>query len=172
LALEVDVPDSFDEFRTKFERALKEYTKRVKIESYLRCGLRTQSIAPVEMHFSELVKITQTKFLPHDKELLEIVGSQIDDYAYNIVTEKGGFKLHTICGPVKKEEMPRWYQPGNFILDPGQELEPIKYPDVAFFIDCDCYIENPQPSIPETFLERGFKIVNSVNKTMNEYIWR
>lgn len=172
LVLEFDVPDSVDEFRTKFDRAFKEYTRKINIENYLRCGLRTQSMIPVEMHFNELVKITQGKFLGHDKELKEIVGNQTDDYQYNIVTEKDGFKLHTICGPVTEEEIPRWYQPANLRLDPGQEPKPIKYPSVAFFIDCDCYINNPSSNILEGFLDKAIRLVSSVNNSINEYIWR
>jgi uncharacterized protein (TIGR04255 family) len=172
LALEFDIPDSYDEFRTEFERAFKEYTKRVKIENYLRCGLRTQSMIPVEMHFSELAKITEGKFLSHEKELLQIVGNQIDDYQYNVVSEREGFKIHVICGPVAKEEIERWYQPAKLILDPGQEPKPIKYPDVAFFIDCDCYVENPESDMWENFLDRAMRLITSINNSINEYIWR
>jgi len=172
LALEFDIPDSYDEFRTDLERALKEYTKKVKIEKYLRFGLRTQSMIPVEMHFSELTKITEGKFLSHEKELLQIVGNQVDDYQYNVVSEREGFKIHLICGPVAKEEIGRWYQPANLNLDPGQEPKPIKYPDVAFFIDCDCYVENPDSDMRENFLDRAMRLITSINNAINEYVWR
>ncbi|MEW6584964.1 MAG: TIGR04255 family protein [Nitrospirota bacterium] len=172
LALEFDIPDSYDEFRSDFERAFKEYTKRVKIEKYLRFGLRTQSMIPVEMHFSELTKITEGKFLSHEKELLQIVGNQADDYQYNVVSERERFKIHLICGPVAKEEIGRWYQPANLNLDPGQEPKPIKYPDVAFFIDCDCYVENPDSDMRENFLDRAMRLITSINNGVNEYIWR
>ncbi len=171
-ALELDIPDTYDEFRTEFARAYKEYTRRVQIEKYLRCGFRMQSMISTEMHFSELTRITEGKFLSHEKELLQIVGNHIDDYQYNVISEREGFKIHLICGPVVKEEIGRWYQPASLILDPGQEPKPIKYHDVAFFIDCDCYVENPDPGMLEMFLDRAIRLVTSINNATNEYIWR
>jgi len=172
LALEFDIPDSYDDFRIKFERAFKEYTKRVEIETYLRCGLRTQSMIPVEMHFNELVKITEGKFLARDKDLLQIIGSPISDYQFNIVSEKEGFKIHVICGPVAKEEIERWYQPAKLNLDPDQEPKPVKYSDVSFFIDCDCYVENPRSDMLEKFLDKAIRLATSTNNAINDYVWR
>ena len=60
--LEFDIPDTYDEFRTEFARVYKEYTRKVKIEKYLRCGLRMQSMIPTEMHFSELQKLLRESF--------------------------------------------------------------------------------------------------------------
>ena len=170
LALEFDMPDSLVDFRSKFERALKEYTKRVRIETYIRLGLRIQSMIPVEFKFNELVKITHEKFFSQDKRLGEVVGAHVEDYQYNIVSEKDGYKLHTICGPVTKEEMPRWYTPANLVVDPDQQPKEIKYPDVAFFIDCDCYITNPSDDVLEGFLDKAIRMVTSTTNGISEYL--
>ena len=170
LALEFDVPDSLADFRSKFERAFKEYTKRVKIETYVRLGLRMQSMIPVEFKFNELVKITHENIFSQDKTLREIVGAHVEDYQYNIVSEKDGYKLHTICGPVTKEEIPRWYTPANLVVDPDQPPKEIKYPDVAFFIDCDCYITNPPQDILEGFLDKAIHMVTSATNGIGEYL--
>lgn len=169
LILEVDVPESPEEFRSKFERAFKEYTAKVTVETYLRFGMRTQSMIPVEFKFDELVKITHEKFLREDERLLGIIGAQVDDYMYNVVTEKAGYKLHVICGPVRKVEIPRWYQPANVVIDPGEEPKEIKYPDVALFIDCDCYISAPKSEMVQHFLDNALRITTSVPLEIGEY---
>lgn len=171
LALEFDMPDSLVDFRSKFERALKEYTKRVKIETYIRLGLRIQSMIPVEFKFNELVKITHKKFFSQDKKLEDVVGTRVEDYQYNIVSERDSYKLHTICGPVTKEEMPRWFTPANLVVNPGEEPKEIKYPDVAFFIDCDFYITNPSDGVSEGFLEKAVHMVTSTTNGISEYLF-
>jgi uncharacterized protein (TIGR04255 family) len=170
LILEWDVPDSPGEFQTRFERAFKEYTKKVKVEVYVRSGVRAQSMFPVELKFDELVKITQEKLLPQNKRLFEIVGSQIEDYSYNCITDKEGYKIHVVCGPIRKDEIPLHYQPASLSLDPGEQPKEIKYPDVAFFIDCDCYLNQPKFDALATFLDKAIRMVNLISKEITEYV--
>ena len=170
LTLEFDGLNSTEGFRTMFQRALKEYNQKLKIESYLRCGIRTQSMIPVEFKFNELVKITQGKFFSQSPKLLEIVGDRVEDYMYIIITEKDGYKLHITCGPVKKEEISKWYQPATVDTGPGEHPKEIDYPDVAFFIDCDYYINDPKSNIAENFLDHGLNIVTSIPGNIAEYV--
>ncbi len=171
LGFEIDVPDSPEEFRTKFERALREYTEKVKIDTYTRLGVRTKAMIPLPLKFSELLEITQENMLPQAEPLLKIVGLELDDYMYNVITKHGDCRLHVICGPVQRSEIPRWYTPAEISVDPGETPKEITYSDVSFFIDCDYYVEQPKLEIVERFLDDGIRAITSVPNQIGEYLF-
>jgi hypothetical protein len=170
LILEQDIPDSITDFKSKFDIAFKEYSKRVKVNELRRIGLRSQYFMPVEVNFSELVSLTHKKFMLQNETLLDIVGSVTQDYQYNINSKNDDFNVHMFCGPVKKKEIPLWFFPANFVLDENQKQKQIEFPDVAFFADLDCYIENPSSSDLNKFLVKSFEFIPVFIQKMGKYI--
>ena len=170
LAVTIDVPSTPDVLETRFQRAFKEYQKHVKVNEFRRLGVRSVSMVGVEFAFEELVKIMQTKLLPKDDTLSQIVGVHVKDFMYNIVTERDGTSIHVICGPVKKNEMSRWYSPAAMTSDPEDEIKEIIYPNVALFVDCDCYNDKPSSKIAETFIQAGLKTAVSIPERIVKYI--
>lgn len=171
LVLEWDRPDSIENFQTFFVRAYREYTDRVKTEDYRRLGFRAQCMIPVEMKFEELVEISNGKFLSQNPGLRDLLGEKIDDYMYNVLTEKNGRKLHVVCGPVKKAEIPQWFQPASMVQTAEEHTEEIQYPDVAFYMDCDYYINNPTGNDPKDFLDDAIRALTSVTKGLESYVF-
>lgn len=170
LAATIDVPSEPGILETRFERAFKEYRKNVKISRFRRLGVRSISMVAVNFTFDELVDVIKTKLLPNDQALTQIVGETVKDFMYNSVTEKDGNSLHVICGPVQKNEIPKWYQPAGLVSDPTDEIKEISYPDVALFVDCDCYNNEPNQKKAETFFQSGLKTVISIPKQLTNHI--
>jgi hypothetical protein len=170
LVLEFDIPDSPDDLESKFNQALKEYTKRVPVKTYIRVGVRMQSMVPLEFKFSEIVAIAKEKLLPNEERLTKIIGSKVTDFMYNVITDNDGASVHLICGPVKKDEIPRWYQSAAMILDPGEKAKEINYPDVALFIDCDYYSDEPKPQTVEGFVGKAVRAVGSITTKIAEHV--
>lgn len=171
IVLEWDIPGSVENFKKLFKNALKKYTDKIKVEDYRRLGIRTQTFIPVDFKFNELIEISKEKFLSQDERLLDIVGVSTNDYQYNIVTEKDGYRLQIVCGPVIKEEIPRWYDPAKVSTYKNQEAKEIKYPDVAFYIDCDCSIEEPLSDITEQFLDDALDMVITTPRQIKKYVF-
>ena len=170
LAATIDVPSEPEMLETTFQRALKEYQKTVKINQFRRVGVRSISMVSVKFAFDEILEVMQTKLLPHNDALSQIVGKTVKDFMYNVVTEKDGNTLHVICGPVQKKEISRWYNPAELVIDPEDEVKEISYPDVALFVDCDCYNDKPTPKLAESFFQSGLKTVISIPRQLTNYI--
>ncbi len=170
LAATIDVPSEVEMIETRFHRALKEYQKTVKINQFRRLGVRSVSMASVNFAFEELVDVVQTKLLPRDDALSRIVGATVKDFMYNVITEKDGSTVHVICGPVQKKEIARWYNPAQMVTDPEDEIKEVAYPDVALFVDCDCYNNEPTPKLAETFFQSGLKTATSIPVQLMKHI--
>ena len=170
LAVTIDVPSTPDMLEARFQRAFKEYQKNVTLSQFRRVGVRSVSMVGVKFAFDELVEIMQTKLLPRDDALSQIVGGMVKDFMYNVVTEKDGTRIHVICGPVQKNEMSKWYNPAAMTIDPEDEVKEITYPDVALFVDCDCYNDKPTPKIVETFYQSGLKTATAIPEQLVKHI--
>lgn len=170
LVATIDVPSEPEMLETRFQRVFKEYQKNVKIGQFRRVGVRSISMVSVKFAFDEILEVMQTKLLPSDDVLSQIVGKTVKDFMYNVVTEKDGNTLHVICGPVQKKEISRWYNPTDLVTDPEDELKEISYPDVALFVDCDCYNDTPTAKVAETFFQSGLKTVISIPEQLKKHI--
>jgi hypothetical protein len=111
-----------------------------------------------------------SKLLPGNEALSGIVGATVKDFMYNVITEKEGNTAHVICGPVQKKEISKWYSPAQMMTDPDDELKEINYPDIALFIDCDCYNNEPTPKLAESFFESGLRTVTSISAHLTKHI--
>ena len=170
LAATIDVPSTPEMLETRFQRAFKEYQKSVNFNQFRRVGVRSISMVGVKFAFEELVEIMRTKLLPRDEALSQIVGATVKDFMYNVITETDGTTMHVICGPVQKKEISKWYNPVEMVTDPEDEIKEIAYPDVALFVDCDCYNNTPSPKVAETFFQSGLKSVISIPEKLMKHI--
>jgi hypothetical protein len=170
LVATIDVPSEPEILETRFQRAFKEYQKNVSINQFRRLGIRSISMVSVQFAFEELVEVMQTKLLPHDDDLSQIVGITVKDFMYNVVTERAGNTLHVICGPVQKKEISKWYNPAAITADPEDEIKEISYPDVALFIDCDFYNDIPTQKLAGTFFQSGLRSVISIPTQLKKHI--
>jgi hypothetical protein len=170
LAATIDVPTEPGVLVTRFDRAFKEYQKNVKISQFRRVGVRSVSMVDPKFAFEELVGVMRNILLPANEALSQIVGERVKDLTYNIVTEKQGNTVHVVCGPIQKKEISRWYSPAQMITDPGEEMKEIDYPDVALFVDCDCYNDKPTPKLAEDFFQSGLKLATLVPEQLRDLI--
>jgi hypothetical protein len=56
------------------------------------------------------------------------------------------------------------------VIDPEDEVKEISYPDVALFVDCDCYNDTPTSKIAESFFQSGLKTVISTPGQLMKHI--
>jgi len=170
LVLEYDIPNSIEDFKHKLNLAYREYTKHIDIVDYRRFGMRSQCFMPVEFEFSELVKLTRNKFIPQDEALMKMIGANVEDYQFNINSELKDFKIHMHCGPIRKEEIPRWFTPTVVSHDKDQKPKEIEFPEVAFFSDLDCFVDKPNRNDLEKFIDESIKFLFFFNNEMSEYL--
>ena len=57
------------------------------------------------------------------------------------------------------------------MTDPGEVPKEIKYPDVALFIDCDWYINEPSLKIADDFFAKGLRTASSIPKQLAMYVF-
>jgi len=170
LVATIDIPIDPEMLEARFHRPFREYQKHVRINQFRRLGVRSISMVGLEFDFEELVDVMQTKLLPRDEALTRIVGTTVTDFMYNVVTEREGNTLHVICGPVRKKEISKWYNPTRMATDPDDEIKEIAYPNVALFVDCDYYSNKPTPKMAETFYQSGLKTVTSIPTHLMNHI--
>ena len=170
LAATIDVPAEPEILETRFKRAFKEYQKSVKIRQFRRLGVRSLSMVAVDFTFEELLDVMKSKLLPTDQALTRIVGETVKDFTYNSITEKDGSTLHVVSGPIQRKEIPRWYQPAAMVSNTAEEMKEINYPEVALFIDCDCYKDEANQTVADNFFGAGLKTVLSVPKQLLKHI--
>lgn len=171
ICLEMDIPGGIDIHQKKFEGAWNKYKSEVKVETFFRLGFRLNGLIPVDFDFSELADLTYSKLLCTKPELTNIVGTDLQDYMYNVITKHEGFTVHLICGPVKKKEISNWYSPARLLLSSGEEPLEVEYPDVALWIDCDCYVQQPNDEETQNFYRKAFRTTNDIAIKLNQYLF-
>jgi len=171
ICMETDVPLAAHVHENRFERAWKEYEAKIKVEKFFRMGFRMQSMIPVDFKFAELAALTYGKLLSTTSELSNIIGKELQDYMFNVITKKEGYTLHLVCGPVKKGEISNWYNSAKLILDEEEKPPEIEYPEVAFLMDYDCYVQEPKSETAQTFYKEGAKVTRSASQDLAQYLF-
>jgi hypothetical protein len=144
---------------------------------YTRFGLRQQFICPVEMTPIDLAKVMNVKLNSNTEELTRVIGTNITDLYFKVDSTEDELKYHFFITPVIKNTIPqhlnfnRYYHmpPEERAINYGRLLS--NYPDVAIFIDIDCYTDSAlKIEIAQAFYEKAKSISNLKAKKIVEYI--
>jgi hypothetical protein len=159
-----------DEFKDLVNDVASAYFKVIPVKSLKRYGFRKIDAIPLDVNFSEAVKLFQQRIYPQDKNFLEIFPKQFSDAGFvgDFLTKD--FKYHFASGPTTKEESLIRFKPENpFVIKDDKKLY---LNNTNLFIDIDCYQENILNQDYSKLIEKSIVSVEELSNKFFGYIMK
>lgn len=131
--------DSSDDSLEIERKLICEIEKNFDISSFIRVGHRRFFLVKIDFSFEDLVQVLSVRLANADTG--KVIPGSLQDLRYTFVTEGEDFEYHIVVGPVRQNEIARHIgtEPRNFQSNDDLHVFTSKHPEIALFIDVDCY---------------------------------
>jgi hypothetical protein len=132
---------------------LQSLPQNLKIDNFVRFGLRRWYLIPVNFDFESLVNILSLKLLSQNEEFQSIFPKSFDDLSYTSITSEDSFKVRTTVEPTRASEIPRLIpidQENHFTNNVKAYVNFMdSYPKVAIYVEVDFFRQEEGMSLED-----------------------
>ena len=151
----------------------------LKVDRFLRLGLRRWYLTAVDIEFENLASILNVKFFSNDDRLLRVLPEKFEDLTYVSINSENSHTARITVGPMRKKEIPGYIQVDKEHHLERQHaaekyLELVKnYPEIALYMDIDYFrsFEEPTQVDVEAFYGTAAKRISEMAMGINEYVF-